>query len=847
MSPPVRLPVLAIAAIAGVVVAGEVVAPWWLWGAMAIGAAAMRRGPRALRWMMVVALVMAALAARDGEAVPPPAGAIADDREVDAIEGWVSGPLLPGPGGTGFVVDADGAAVWATSAGGPPAWPGDRVRIVGRLETPRPRRNPGGIDRAQVVRGRGARWSMHAREVAVVRADDRASLWRTPARVAHASSRTIAARGGDAVGNALVRAAVVGDRSAVPPETDAAWRAAGVYHALSVSGLHLAVVALAAFVALTWVLAAVRPIAERIAPRRVAAAIALVMAIAYTLVTGGQVATLRALIVVAAVLIGAVIERRVRVADALGLAVLVLLAWRPSVLWDPGFQLSFVAAATLVIAARGDATAAVEFDDARGVRRIAPRIGRGVVRAIATSWAVTLATAPVTAHHFGEVALGGVIGNLIAGPAIELAAIPLGLIGLAVEAVWPAAGGAVLDLAIAIAGLTARLIEAIAAWTPMAIVRTPTAIELVACGGIYAAWAWARLARASGDAPIATPGPSWIATRAPAGLATIAALVLCGSWAWHAHDRATDDALRITILDVGQGDAAVIELPDGGVWLVDAGGAPGAGSRAMQVAPGRAVAAFLRARGLGRIDVAVVSHPHPDHYLGLLAVAAEVPIDVLWDARPPDAGRDDADPDDHAHRDERGGLSYDGVLAELAARGTRRVHPALGVHRFGDVAIEVIAPRFAADGVTAAAEATADPVRAVNDNSLVVAVVRAGRRVLFTGDLELEGEEALVADAAAGALASEVVKVPHHGSPTSSTAALVEATRPAWAIVSLARGNRFGFPGPEVVARWQAAGATVLRTDRAGAIEVVIDRAGRVDVSTYAGETWGPDGVIMPP
>jgi predicted membrane metal-binding protein len=142
-----------------------------------------------------------------------------------------------------MVVEAEVGAVWVTVDGAPAVWPGDRVRVRGRLRSPRGYRNPGSPDRAQVARGRGVRWELRAREIAVVAAADRWSAWRWSAQTARAAAVAIAARGGDPVGNALVRAVVVGDRSGVPPATDDAWRAAGVYHALSVSGLHLAVVA----------------------------------------------------------------------------------------------------------------------------------------------------------------------------------------------------------------------------------------------------------------------------------------------------------------------------------------------------------------------------------------------------------------------------------------------------------------------------------------------------------------------------------------------------------------------------------------------------------------------------
>ena len=140
------------------------------------------------------------------------------------------------------------------------------------------------------------------------------------------------------------------------------------------------------------------------------------------------------------------------------------------------------------------------------------------------------------------------------------------------------------------------------------------------------------------------------------------------------------------------------------------------------------------------------------------------------------------------------------------------------VWRKGGVALSVLAPPPGPDGLAAA-----DPVLSDNDNSLVVRIDFGGRRVLFTGDVEADGEADLVAARGpSGALRADVVKVPHHGSPTSSSPALVRAVHPRVAVISCGPLNRFHFPSPEVVARWRAAGARVLRTDHDGSVTVTI-------------------------
>jgi competence protein ComEC len=275
----------------------------------------------------------------------------------------------------------------------------------------------------------------------------------------------------------------------------------------------------------------------------------------------------------------------------------------------------------------------------------------------------------------------------------------------------------------------------------------------------------------------------------------------------------------VTFLDVGQGDAAVIETPDGETWLVDAGGEPG-GALARAIEPGAAVARFLATRGRDHLDVVVISHPHPDHYLGLLALADRVSIGTVMIAIDPAPDAPCAAP--------TGTPCFAAVLDRLRAAGARVVIPPLGTVRIAaGTRLDVVAPRYRP--IDPPLVAAGDPVRTVNDNSLVVAITYAGRRILFLGDVEAEAEHDLVTT---GDARADIVKVAHHGSATSSTPELVAATGASLAVISCGRGNRFGFPRAITLERWTAAGARVVRTDTDGAITVTIDRSGAVSTTT---------------
>jgi competence protein ComEC len=275
----------------------------------------------------------------------------------------------------------------------------------------------------------------------------------------------------------------------------------------------------------------------------------------------------------------------------------------------------------------------------------------------------------------------------------------------------------------------------------------------------------------------------------------------------------TGATLRITFLDVGDADAAIVELPGGGAMLIDAAGTLDGGGA---FDPGEVhVAPALRARRITRLERVLVTHPHPDHVGGLPFLLGEFPVGEVWESGDVDESPATARLD-----------------AALARRRVPRVRPRTWRH--GGVHLEVLHPLRR--GLV-----TPDPERSANDNAVVVRLRYAGRTVLLMGDAEREAESQLLAPPDP-ALRADVVKVGHHGSRTSSGEAFVAAAAPQVAVISASSRSRYGFPHREVVTRWQEAGATVLQTGLQGAVTVSIDGRGRLRVETARG---GP--VPLPP
>jgi competence protein ComEC len=247
--------------------------------------------------------------------------------------------------------------------------------------------------------------------------------------------------------------------------------------------------------------------------------------------------------------------------------------------------------------------------------------------------------------------------------------------------------------------------------------------------------------------------------------------------------------LRVTFLDVGQGDAAVVEFPRSQVMVIDGGGFA---SENFDV--GEAILApFLWSRKIGHVDIVVMSHPQLDHYGGLSFLVKEFSPREFW---------------------------FNGELSqgERFSQLTAALEKAGVIHRvlchdapkreLAGVQIQVLHPPCQFAGLD------------TNNASLVLRLSHGMVDILFTGDIEVEGEHILLSGNN-GNLRSEIVKVPHHGSRTSSSSAFVNAVSPQVAVASLGYGNRFNFPAAEVVQRYTQQGGRVLRTDQLGAITAV--------------------------
>ncbi|MFL6230530.1 MAG: ComEC/Rec2 family competence protein [Pyrinomonadaceae bacterium] len=663
----------------------------------------------------------------------------------------------------------------------------------------------------------------------------------------------------------VLQAAMLGNRYGLSREAAERFREGGTFHVLVISGLHVSFLGALAF----W-------LARRLTRRTLVQLLLTVVPLwAFAVAVGAHASVVRAAFMFTLVALAPLVRRRADSLNALGAAALALLAYRPGDLFDPSFQLTFLSVAAIValgwtlltrlkevgawrptratpyppacphwFRALGETLFWSEREWGREVARsvyeyrlfkagAATRLERWHLQrplryafaAVVVSASVQVVMLPLLVIYFHRLSLASALLNIFVGALMAFASLG-SLAALALAHFSHALAAPVVWAIERAVWLMAHSVDPLSR-ARLASVRLPdyTGWRSSVYALYYAPLGWLVLALA-GWRPLELADSRDEArrrrARRSARLRRVAWVAFaCLAFVIVAHPFSAprpDGRLRVDFLDVGQGDSALLTFPDGTTLLVDGGGrARFRDERARhEEVPESArferdargigdavVSEFLWSRGLDRVSYVLATHAHADHIEGLKDVARNFRPRAALVARTPSRGGVYADFADAMRRA--------GVPVRLVARGDEL--------RFGGVNIDVLYPPPAASAQ--AEDAGTGNLTSGNDDSIVLRVRYGERCFLLTGDIEHGAESSLVG--ARDDLRCDVVKAAHHGSKTSSTEAFVNATHPAYAVVSVGLDSPFGHPAAEVVNRWRAAGAQVLQTGRRGTITFTTD------------------------
>lgn len=696
---------------------------------------------------------------------------------------------------------------------------GDRIRFSGRIREIRSFRNPGGFDYARFMAFQEIHCSAYVRKGSL--AVRTAEGWARPGRPRGdglpgtsgsptmnnppdglpgptnnglrpgIQARLAASCSPDA--GAVLAALLIGDTGRISPALRERFNRAGISHLLAISGLHIGMILALAYGFFSRLLAFAAPLLWHGRHRKTALLAALIPVLGYATLASWPPSTQRAVLMAGAVCIALWFGRPSDGGNNIALAALAILALFPPALFSISFQLSF-AAVIAILTGMG-----ILF---RGTPPEGSRLARwkhGGAAFLAVSLLAVLGTLPLTMLYFNQVSFIGILANLLYIPLVGWLVLPVGLLsvflfplhgGLAGHGF--AACGALLDAGLKLLPLFSEL--------PFGAFRTvtPTVLEIVlyyAAGGSILAFLGRRRSRE------AAPGGGGRKTALVWGLLSA---VILGDLLFWTHDRFFRGDLRVTLIDVGQGNAILLEFPRGYRMLIDGGGFY---DRDGFDVGARVVAPYLRKRRILTLDAVVLTHPDADHLNGLFAVVSEFRVKRLWSTG-----------------FETEGDGFGAFMALAAQRGIPA--PAFddlprrrAIH---GVEMEILypPPGFSRED---AARGIREKWRGKSNNrSMVLSVRMGGVGILLPGDIEAAAERDLL-ERWGDRLRHRVLVAPHHGSRTSSSAPFLATIRPEVVMISAGWDNRFRCPHPDVLARYRALGAMVLRTDTDGALRLETD------------------------
>ena len=535
------------------------------------------------------------------------------------------------------------------------------------------------------------------------------------------------------------------------------------------------------FSLLIWILKRSEFLLLSISVKKWAAGLTIPLILFYAFIAGGGMSVIRAMIMLITFLFSILFNRERNLLHTLALAAFLILLFSPPSLFDVSFQLSFLAVLSILyLVPRILEGLKKEGDSLPSKITWEKRAWKYIKISLLVTAVATLGTGPFVVLHFNRISPIGLVTNLFIIPWVGFVIVPLSLVASILSFFLSPIATFLININHVITLTLLRVLSFFASF-PFAsfFVSTPTALEIILF--YFLLFLTVHLKK----------------ERVARYLFVGSCVILVFNLAFWNLKNHFQKNLTLTFIDVGQGDSILVEFPKGKTMLIDGGGL-----REDRFDIGKnVIAPFLWKKKIRRIDFLVLTHPDPDHLKGLNFIASHFSIGQFWD----NGIRANSE-------------AYQQLENTLSRKGIKRVSlnensPPQEIH---GVHISFLNPPVRSPSISALPASSF-----LNNSSLGMKVQLGNIKVLLVGDIEKEAEYRILREDFP--LRADILKIPHHGSLSSSTSHFLESVRPSYAILSVGERNIGRLPHPEVIKRYQELGAKIYRTDNHGAITIRTD------------------------
>jgi competence protein ComEC len=682
---------------------------------------------------------------------------------------------------------------------------GDYVRFRTKLKLPHNFRNPGGFDYEKHLRYKGifVRGFINDPSGIVILRGNQGNVLKTHLEKFRMNLKKLIRDNSLSPDGEIIQAMILGDQKEIPKDVMEKFNKTGTSHIIAISGFNIGIIAVISMILIRLIMKSSSYLLLRFNMNIVSTVIAIVPVVIYTFIAGMGMSVVRATIMAVTFMIAIILGKERDLYNTLALAAFIILVITPHALFDISFQLSFMAVWSILFI-----TPRFMERLPKGNHEIESKFSifnmntlRNILIFVIVSIAATLGTLPLIVFYFNRVSTIVILSNLVVVPVMGIIAIPVCTMIILAALISPALAVFFIHVSSFLVWISVVLVDFFASFPASSFfISRPTLLEIVLyycllISGVKLIDSYYTGRKDENRRETKIRDYFWYRTVVIALL-----LFFCVDALYVSTRDIFRGNLKVTAIDVGQGSSTLVQMPDGRQMLIDGGGFPeGSFDIGKYV-----VGPYLWHERISKIDIVVLSHPHPDHLNGLIFILSNFGVKEVW--------TNGSNSESEAYREFIRIISEKGINHLSLSEETGRI-------RMKDVMIDIMNPMEPVENENN--EDYSEKFEDVNNQSIVMKLTYGNVSFLFTGDISEPSETRMIRSGLN--MRSNVLFVPHHGGFTSSTEPFIKHILPAIAVVSCGADNIYNVPHPDVLERFSALGTKIFRTDRNGAVSIVTD------------------------